>query len=259
MSHSNKRFSNLCPGKFLIKILSLVPIWGLVCLQVSYAQMFSVDDSPSQFDRPTAAVFAGFEAVDFDYRGEAGAFGSDAYSFSGELLRFRFESSGTNIYLGIGGSTTGLNDASYFDAGIRYGYGIGIYRTQGFTLLLPIVLQSSFTSVSNDDIVVADAPQFEQGTFEFGGGLGVNARLASRFRLALRAIPSYGFSFSTRERDASGNVAAIKGESRLYFDHLFGKVGLSLGYDYNTRRFDIEGETLDYNSSAHSILIGITF
>lgn len=259
MKAKQKRYLSSRTRPLPIKIVSLVSVLIFAVAQMAHGQMFSVDDSPGRFDRPNAAVFAGFEHIDFKYQGDENAFASNAYSFSGNVMRFRFESSGANVYLGLGGSATGLDDASYFDAGIRYGYGIGLYQSQDLSVLLPVVLHSSFTSVGNDDMVVVDAPQFEQGTFEFGGGLGVNARLAPQFRLALKVIPSYGFSFSTRERDASGSIGAIKGESRFYFDHLFGRAGLSVGYDYNTRWFDIQDEALDYNATAHSILIGITF
>lgn len=241
------------------KIVSLISVLTFAVVHMAYGQMFSVDDSPGRFDYPNAAVYAGYESMDFNHQGDENSFAQDLFNFQGTVLRFRFEGAGTNVYLGLGGGATGLDDASYFDAGIRYGYGFGLYRSQNVSLLLPIVLHSSFTSVGNDDRVVLNAPQFEQGTFEFGGGLGLNARLAPRFRLALKVIPSYGFSFSTRERDASGSVGAIKGESRFYFDRLFGEAGLSLGYDYNTRQFDIEGQALDYHAAAHSILIGITF
>lgn len=228
--------------------------------QTAYAQMFSVDDdAPGAFDRPSVAIFAGLEPIEFSYEGEDGTRGAGAYEFSGNLLRFRLESFGANIYLGFGGGATGLDEDAYFDAGIRYGYGLSLYRSQDFSLQLPLVLHSSFTSVSNDDVIVVDMPQFQQGTFEVGGGLSINAQIAPRFRLGIQAIPSYGFSFSTREQDASGSVAAMKGEGRLYFNRLFGNAGLSLGYDYNYRRFDIEGNPLDYSASAHSILIGITF
>lgn len=245
--------------KYRVKIIGILTFLTFFCAPVAHGQMFSGDDSPGRYDRPTAAVFVGWEPIDFEYQGDAGVLAAGTYGFSGSLLRVRFEGSGANVYLGAGGGLTGLDESSYFDAGIRYGYGIGLIRSPNFSLGLPIVLHSSFTSVSNDDMVVVDAPQFEQGTFEFGGGLSANVRLTPKLRLAVQGIPSYGFSFSTRERDASGSISAIKGEGRLYFDHLFGKTGLSLGYDYNMRRFDIEGQVLDYDASAHSFLIGLTF
>lgn len=252
------RQRNYGQGQIFTLFFVIIMFHGLP--QMAHAQMFSVDDdSPEAFDRPPVAIFAGLEPIEFDYKGEVGTSGAETYEFSGNLLRFRLESFGVNIYLGFGGSTTGLGEASYFDAGIRYGYGLSLYKSRAFSLQLPIVLHSSFTSVSNDDVVIVDVPQFQQGTLELASGLDVDVRLAPQFRLAIQAIPSYGFSFSTREQDASGSIAALKGEGRLYFDRLFGSAGLSLGYDYNFRRFDIEGNPLDYDASAHSILIGITF
>lgn len=223
------------------------------------AQMFSVDDSPGNSGASSVAVFAGIEPIDFEYQGDAAVLGAETYSFSGNIIRFKLESPGINVYLGTAGSATGLDDFSYFDAGIKFGYGLSLYRSEAVSLQLPFLLHSSLTSVNNSELAINTAPEFSQGTFEVGGGLDFNARLAPKFRIGANIVPSYGFSFSTRGSDADGTVADVEAQARFYFDQLFGDAGLSLGYDYNYREFRIDGEVLDYNASAHSILIGVTF
>lgn len=252
------KLRNALKTKFKHQFLAIAILWTVFPL-LTTAQMFSVDDSPDRFGIPSAAVFIGFEPIDFNYEGSTVVPGAGAYEFSGNLIRLQFETPGINAYLGTAGQATGLDDFSYFDAGIRVGHGLTVFRNQNVLVQIPLQLHSSITSVNNNELAVNPAPDFDQGTFEFGGGLDFNARLAPQFRIGANVIPSYGFSFSTREGNAGGSVTTVKGQGRLYFDQLFGNTGLSLGYNYNFREFDIDAEVLNYNASSHSILIGITF
>ena len=77
--------------------------------------------------------------------------------------------------------------------------------------------------------------------------------------MLFRSIPDFGYTYSVRQNNGGGTVFGVKGNLRLYYDHLFGAAGLSLGYHYNFRRYNVNGQALDYNAIENSFLIGVTF
>ncbi len=210
---------------------------------------------------PGYAIYGGIESINFEYQGSTTLpfEGAGAFSFDGNVFRLMVDGPGLTFELATGGDFTGLNDRSYFDGGIRAGYDVPIFQAGPAIATIPLQLQTTYTRVSNDDIILARATEFQQGTFGVGAGLALYARLGSQFRLRANIIPSYGYSFSFRERNADGTLFGLVGGGRLYFDRLFGTAGLSLGYDYDLRDYDINEELLDYKSTAHRFLIGITF
>jgi hypothetical protein len=171
-------------------------IGALICFfalpLIAHAQIFSIDDSRESSDVPTTAIFAGIEPIDFDYKGDASAPGAGNYSFSGSLIRLQLETPNINFYLGTGGSSTGLGDISYFDAGVKFGGDIELYEDENEEVILqvPLLIHTSITNVSNDDLVINEAPEFAQGTLEFGAGLNFSAPLEPNISAAPDDTPS---------------------------------------------------------------------
>lgn len=253
--HSDSHFTVF----FLVSILLFLIVLRPASTQ---AQMFSQDNrSLGATGIPGYAIYGGLEAVDFEYQGSSTvpSAGAGIFSFDGNVFRLMVDGPGLTFEMATGGDFTGLDDRSYFDGGIRAGYDIPIFRTGPVIATIPLQLQTSYTSVSNDDVIVAAATEFQQGTLGVGAGAALYARLASQVRFRANIIPSYGYSFSFRERNADGTLFGLVGGGRLYFDRLFGTAGLSLGYDYDLRDYDINDELLDYKSKAHRFLIGVTF
>lgn len=252
---------NHSPERIFKKFLLPSILFALLVISpaLAHAQMFSVDDTDDAGPSiaPGIGIYVGWEPIDFSYQGDDNVPTANYLVFSGSLLRFKLETSALTFYLGTG--VAGLDDASYFDAGIRAGYGLELYHKKGFTLQLPLQLHTSYTSVSNDRIASRTVPDFQQGTLEIATGLQLYLRASSQIRFRLTALPSYGFSFSTGERNAGGSIAALEGQFRVFFDQLFGTTGLSIGYDYGYRKYDLKEERLDYNAITHSFLIGVTF
>lgn len=121
-------------------------------------------------------------------------------------------------------------------------------------------MQLGLTSVSNDERVSDfSTPQFREGSLSVRIGAGFNVHLSSRVRLGFGIIPNFGLAYSAGRENGGGSVLGVAGKARLYFDHLFGSVGLSLGYGYRFRRFNIKGTILDYNAIENKFLIGVTF
>ena len=69
---------------------------------------------------------------------------------------------------------------------------------------------------------------------------------------------NYGFSVRTMGT-SSGSIYELANVNRLYFDNVFNTVGLSLGFDYNFKRYNMSGIADDYAFRGYSILLGLTF
>lgn len=250
-------FNLLRPGRWPALLLAAL----LAIPAGARAQMFSVDNAPRDRSIPGMAIYAGWESIDFDYRGGEAGFGEAAalYAFNGSIVRLAAETYGFTFYLGTGGEATGLDDITYFDAGIEAGYGFALHRGEHVLLQLPVRIHSGLTRVSNSRMVAPGVPEFQQGALSLAGGLELHVRPSPRFRLSGSVLPSYGLTFSTRTRDAGGSILGLEGNARIYFDRLFGAAGLALGYTYELRDYAVEGQLLDYRLGGHSALIGITF
>lgn len=221
--------------------------------------MFSVGSAPGRVDIPQTAIWLGAEPIDFEYTG--GNLPMDInegrFSFSGTVLRLQARFQGLELFLGSGGSLTGIDDISYFDAGIKAGYRFPLVRSRKLVVRFPFQIVSSITSVSSDR-GLGNTNQFQQGALVVGAGGFIGVRPTSKFRLQAGFVPHYGFSFATGGT-FGGSLRKLEGEFRMFFDRLFGDTGLSLGYNYRFDRYDIDENEFDYDLKAHTILVGITF
>jgi len=255
MEHSletEKRISN----KSLYLLTFLMVLFLAAEVQ---AQMFSVGSTPGRVDIPRTAIYLGIEPADFDFTGGSlpNAINEGKFSFSGSLIRLEARLQGLEVFLASGGALTGIDDVTYFDAGIRAGYGLPIVRSENLLVQVPFQVMSGITNVTSDRGSTGGA-QFRQGALTVGAGAFIGVRPSSRFRMQAEFLPSYGFSFATGGT-FGGSLAKLDGKFRLFFDRLFGNTGMSLGYNYKFNRFDIDENEFDYDLQAHTILVGITF
>lgn len=256
MEHSPKS-DFFCIRTWLFPVPVLLVLFFAVEAQ---AQMFSVDSTPGRVDIPRTAIHLGLEPADFDYTGgdlPAGAGEEGRFAFSGSLIRLEAQFQGLGVSLASGGSLTGIDDVSYFDAGIQAGYGIPVVRSENLIIQIPLQVSSGITNVSSDR-GLSGSSQFRQGSLTVGAGGFIGVRPSGRLRMQAGFIPNYGFSFATGGT-FGGSLGKLEGKFRLFFDRLFGETGLSLGYNYKFNRFDIDENEFDYDLQAHTILVGITF
>lgn len=239
---------------FLVAFLLLVS--GVT--HFASAQMFSVSDAERSFDIPQTGIYVGIEPASFEYKGaDAELSNRGQFEFDGSLVRLRLESRGLDLFMASGGSLTGVDDISYFEAGIRAYYRLPVITQEKFTLILPVQLLSNLTTVTDRESI-GNEPNFRQGGFVAGGGVEAMFRPIADFRIEAKAVPSYGFSFATGGT-FGGSQALAEAGVRISRDRLFNDIGLSIGYDYNVRSYDIDGDQFDYDFAAHSILLGVTF
>lgn len=236
----------------------------IICLQPysAVAQMFSVGEgNDSNRNIPQTALYLGAEPVSFDYQGGMeGVTNPGSYEFDGTVVRLSFETPFINLSIGSGGRLTGIDDVSYFDAGLQARQRLRIARApeQAVRVFIPLQLKSTVTSVVNDEELFQSQSQFQQGTLTFGGGISIEAQLSERSRFAVAAIPNYGFSFATGGT-FGGSIFDMDTEARFYLDRLFGDIGISAGYNYIYKNYDIDRDRFDYTLSGHRFQIGITF
>ena len=125
---------------------------------------------------------------------------------------------------------------------------------RNFLLQLPIQITTDLKRVQQNNTDT----EFQQSSFIIGSGIRTVARISDRFDFSLKATPNYGFSFSQGNL-FGGSLFRFDGASQLFINNVLGNRGLALGYHFDFRRYDIDGNQNDYDYTSHSISIGITF
>ncbi|MDX1619034.1 MAG: hypothetical protein R3224_09630 [Balneolaceae bacterium] len=244
----------------LVLSLGLAAALLFIATGQAHAQMFSVQEDDASENRaiPPNNFYIGIEPVQFDYEGPAMA-GSLAglFEFDGPVIRAKYETFGLEAFIGAGGRLTGVDDVAFFDIGIRATRGLRLVSNQNFSLQIPLQIKSSLTSVTNDQ-VISSGSQFRQGTLTIGGGGQIGGRLSDDIRVSAGIVPNYGFSFATGGT-FGGQIFELETSTRIYFDRVFGNIGISAGWDYTFKRYDIEENEFDYNFQSNGFLIGISF
>lgn len=234
---------------FVLIILLLLPY-------SSFAQMFSVGDpDPVQTRAPGIySIFsAGWEMGSFTYKGET-ASTVDQLDFNSNILRLGLESPGIDLNVSLGGNITGMNDHSYVNLNARLKNQATLIRRERLRLFLPLQITTDLKRVRKNDTDF----EFQQSSLAIGTGIGSAVRLAENLDFTIRATPNYGFSFSQGNL-FGGNIFHFDGNSKIIIRNLIGSNALSIGYHFDYRSYNIEGDLSDYDYSSHSLSIGYVF
>lgn len=254
---------NHAPKNRLLRFESIIivaaAILWLGTATIAQAQMFSVDDgSDGEFNRPGSEAYIGFEPTTVTYEGEEGATDAALYEYDAPVLRVGYSGRTLNLFMGVGGSITGSDDVAYFDVGGNINYRLPLYTSSKFIFEVPIRISSRFTNITTDQTAIT-LDRFRFGSLLAGAGLKAKIRTASNIRVQLGAVPSYGFTFASGGF-FGGGLGTLALNGRLFFDQLFSRnMGLSVGYKYDFRTYNIDEERFDYQIQGHSIQVGITF
>lgn len=234
----------------------------LICANVSdlQAQMFSVGDEGPRFNVPQAEFYMGLEPMVVTYEaGDMQPQQAGAFEFEGSVIRMGYEGGGVDFFFGTGGRITGIDDASYFDAGGNIDFDLNIYRSRSFTFQVPLRVASRYTNItSNQAFQFTSFNRFRFGSLTGGAGVRALARPLENFRFKIGVVPHFGFAFAS-DGFFGGSLGGVAGEGKVYLDRLFGDIGLSFGYKYDLRNYDIDEDLYDYRIKGHSLEVGITF
>lgn len=240
--------------KSILLTLSLLVVTPLT----TQAQMFSVEDSSPSRTQPLGlytTLSAGWEIGDFSNR-QSGINMNEDYSFNDGVFRIRLESPGIDFGLGVGGGLTGMNSNSYVNVMGRLHNNLNVYENdnKSFILRIPIQVTTDLKRVQRNN---TDS-EFQQSSFIFGAGLRTDFKISEKIEFSLKGTPNYGFSFSQGNL-FGGSLLRVDGRSHFLIRNVIGDKGISFGYHFDFRRYDIDGNQNDYDYTSHAISIGLIF
>lgn len=226
----------------------------LLSFDSAYAQMFSVGEATRQRTIATSFIRIGAGPSSFIYKGNnTNPSGSTLLEFDHNTLFVNLETPGVNLSLTLGNKISGFDEKNFFDLGFTLSNKFAIIRQKLITAGVPIQLYSSISNINAD----ATEEGFNQVNFAFGGGGFINFKLGERISFTNELTPGYGFSNSSGGF-FGGSLFYVTAKSRLNFNRLIAGRSISLGYDYNFRSFDIDGELYDFDLKSHLITIGFS-
>ncbi|MEL7833242.1 hypothetical protein [Fodinibius sp. Rm-B-1B1-1] len=250
------------------KKIKMVRLFTLIVLflvfgqsNVLQAQMFSVGERGPRYSGPPSEVYIGLESMEATYKGGSNPSQGvpGAFEYSGPVVKLGYNTEGLDLYLATGGQVTGVEEASYFHTGGNFDFGINLYRSPKFRLQVPLRLSSRYTNIaSNETFSIQSVNRFQFGMVSGGVGVSGEWRPTKKIRARLGALPGYGFSFATGGF-FGGAIGVVDAFGKLYVDRLYNDLGVSIGYNYDFRSYDIEDDIYDYDLRGHSIEIGVTF
>jgi len=246
-------------NKHYASILSLLIIGIVLGLHGNAdAQMFSVKSEPRTYRPPTIGGYIGIEPAHFKYKPSSDALNNNiGYSFNDPLYRIRLELQNIDIYFGAGWNLGPQNLLNYYEIGAQLQNVYALFRSRHFVFGVPVRIETNYTQVQSQKSQIG-SDTFQQSSGTVGSGPAVMLRAKSDIRLTSILTVNYGFSVRSLGT-SSGSLYALINQNRLYFDHVFNQVGLSLGYDYEFSRYDLTGVRYDYAMKGSTIVIGITF
>jgi hypothetical protein len=246
--------------KYYASILSLLIIGILLGSHGNAAaQMFSVESGTRSYRPPTVGGYIGIEPAHFKYKPSSDVVNNNniGYSFNDPLYRVRLELQNIDIYFGAGWNLGSQNLLNYYEIGAQLQNVYALFRSRHFIFGVPIRIETNYTQVQSQKSQIG-SDTFEQSSGTVGSGPAVMLRAKKDIRLTSTLTVNYGFSVRSLGT-SSGSLYALINQNRLYFDHVFNQVGLSLGYDYEFSRYDLTGVRYDYALKGSTIVIGVTF
>ncbi len=239
----------------LSRLILLVLIGFLLQPELVCGQMFSVNEDRRQRQVPMNRVYVGLEPMEFNYFGPRTPQQRPRYEMNNPIVRLRYESRNTEFFMGYGDAFTGSDSVNFFQIGGSLSRPIRLYNSKKFRIQVPIKLQADLTTASNKE---SYQEEFQQSGIMIGAGPEFHWRISSNLHWQALLIPQIGYSLSPGGT-FGGSISYLGAGTRFMVDQVFGKIGLSFGYDYTFRRFNIDVDRFDYTLRSHAFLIGITF
>jgi len=225
--------------------------------------MFSVQpDRQVTNYTPGIAITVGYSAMSFDYRGPnyisvapgQGQVGT-TFQFKDPLFQIGVEMMGFSAY-GLFGSNLGEFNNAYSQIGASIGNQVPLIRSSAFRLGIPIRLATDYIVIKNNTLLTSQ--EFKQNTFGIHGGVDLDVRLANAVRF--EAIGLAGYSYSVSGFGNSGGTAVdLVLKNRLYFDNLVRQYGIVLGFDLNSRKYNLDDNRYNHLALQQMVTIGVTF
>lgn len=251
MNRLKKYFCDNLKFILLIVFLFLFPFFS------AKAQMFSVRSPDNNKSIPSVNIYLGYQPAKFYFKPNgSGTNPLVKYGFTGPIYRLQLELSSIDLYIANGWNLGNSNSLNYFNIGAHVQGYLRVLHTTHFMLQFPVRLQTDYIQVQSKQTTNIENMQESAGTI--GIGPMILLRLGDLARFSSSMMLNYGFSVRSMGT-SSGTLYDLVNSNRLYFDNLFNNIGLSLGFDYNFRRYNMSGIQYDYALRGYSFLIGVTF
>lgn len=245
------------PSKHLAGILiTLLCVFGPVQKQ-AIAQMFSVESNDTRTHIPLNNGAIGIGLVDFNYIGSDTAENSGVFEFDSPTIVLTYETRGLDLYMEFANALTGLENQNYYNIGGKIHRAFQMIRKKRFGVSIPVHLHTDFTRVITEGFR-GNIDQFQQSAIMLGTGLMIDVRPFSNIRLHTNGHAGYGYSLSAGSA-FFGKALNIRAQQRVFIDNVFGELGLSFGYDFNFKQYNVENDYYDYNLQSHNFVVGLTF
>ena len=248
----------MIPLKNIRKFLSfslLLLLFILGSVETLMAQMFSVRNEERRIRPATNVLSIGTGPLSFDSFSDVVY--TPSYNADGYMLYAQFDTPSIDLYLGFAGESSGTDSVRVLNFGVELNRILPVSRNPKALLGIPVQISTDLTTARNNRYV-GPADQFQQSTLIAATGFSGSFRFGERFRLRTTPTGEYGFTFSPGNTFI-GQAYGIDWKSRFIIDELIGKYGLSVGYDFQFRRFDVDADRYDYDFLSHRLLIGLAF
>jgi hypothetical protein len=244
--------SNICFLPLIAFLTLLIPGSGM-------AQMFSLgSEDQRRATIPEYSFYFGIEPANVSYYGDNSTLTDENnYNFSGTLYRGRYESRSMHIYGAIGSGLSDDEDVVFRNIGIQIQGNVSLYTRPAIAWTLPLVASTDYVMMRTGQTENTDA-EFSQNRLLFGLGQELVLGRHITFQIRIKSAARYGVSASSFGASV-GTAFIFDQRARVYFDRLFGPLGLTAGIDYSYNHFMTAEEEFKYNLDAITFLIGINF
>ncbi len=237
-------------------MLILLPVLFLQPLALQ-AQMFSVEE-PERRTRPASSSFtAGLEFLNMSLR-ESENLPDEIYGISDPVYRMRLELPGVEVYGGFRNRIGTADTLNYINLGANISGSLPLTRNRKIGVSLPLWLSTDYVRVMGTSGLQRESSHFRQSAASIGLGAGFYYNPLQNVRIRTEFVPQIGFTVSSIGSD-SGQLASLNGRAKAHFDHLIGRFGLVLSYNFTWRRYSGSNESIRYDISGHNVGLGVSF
>jgi hypothetical protein len=246
-------------------------LWVLFSLIAGWTRDTSAQPFYFGNDRPraTRAVSIGYTAVDFTFAGDTpppARLDFTSPAISAQYSRANFAASlswGTQSGVDTTRLSLGYLDATLLSWG-------EVFFSEAATdaehrLFVPITLYTNFRRVAPRDVDILD--DFSITTLGLGLGIGYYGQLTPVALLEVRVTPAIGVALQSFS-DSAGSARLADADIQLHLGPLVKRLGVSLGYGYRVKRWNVGGSSVfvtrspdlfDYHEQRHWFSMGVNW
>lgn len=239
--------------------LSLLLLLTTGIISVLKAQMFSIRSAEPQYSPPGINLYAYIQPTHFYYKpAGSGVTPNIRYDFNNPVYGIAFESGYFTLHLGAGWNLGSGGYINYLAFGGTIHTVLPLVFRRNVNFGIPVALGVENTRIQNKQLATENTT-FSQNSGTIGTGLSLGLLdIDKKIRFKTNFIANYGFSARAFGAN-SGTLFSLTSDTRIYFDHAFGKVGFDIGYSYRYDRYNLPGVTYDYVMNGNRLLLGVSF